>query len=429
MHKKIIFDASVLVTGMTSNKLHKTGLYRFSFEILRELSIKKDLDIYLFDVYLRERELVKYVHENFSNCKRIYIYSAFFRKFIFILGDLIDAIKIKENKHGKSNANKIQKFIFSHIIKLFKKFELKSSIEKRVNQQIRKFSSYFSTYFPIPDFIRRNPNIKKIQTIHDMIPIFHPEYFSSSYNEIILKEVVNNITKADKVVAVSKSTKSDILKYRPDLTPANILVSLEAASDIFYKESNLDAINSIRNKYRIKDKTYFLSLCTLEPRKNLSIIVDAFHHFLQDDQNVEASLVLTGSYGWDLDSLLEKIKDINKNFNDKIILTGYVEDKDLAPLYSGAMAFIYASLYEGFGLPLLEAMKCGTPVISSNNSSLPEVGGDAALYISGNDVYELKSALMNIINHRTNDMLREKVKIRADKFNWHDSAERINNIL
>ena len=140
--------------------------------------------------------------------------------------------------------------------------------------------------------------------------------------------------------------------------------------------------------------------------------------------------MLTGSPGWKSDLLIEEIKELNKRFNNSIILTGFVTDNELAVLYSGAYAFLYPSLYEGFGLPPLEAMQCGAPVITSNSSSLPEVIGDCGIMIDPTSISELTDAITLLYeNKRQRNLMSKKAIRRAACFNFNYTVDIILKIF
>jgi len=426
LKKEIIYDASILVSGETSGNLHKTGLYRVSYEVLKEMQKDSNLEIYLYDIFQRERELIRYVLPQFINCKHIKVYGTFYRILIFPLGNWADDLRRYSNK----NQNSIFKFgagilknLFLLIEKGARKAERKWFANARIAKQLLNFKVYYSTYFPIPDFIRLNQNIKKVYTIHDMIPIIHPEWFSSSFNQQLLKEVVDNITLNDKVIAVSHSTKKDILAYRPDLSPEQITVAYLAASDIFYKVEDKDLINQIREKYSIGNNPYLLSVCTFEPRKNLITVIKAFKAILQEGNPNHLKLVLVGSVGWNTSELFKEINDLNRDYNQTIIITGFIPDEDLAPLYSGAELFIYMSLYEGFGLPVLEAIKCGVSVICSNTSSLAEFSDNICYKTKPLDNISLKMVIENNTKMNTTNSTVEIA------YSWMNTTEKIKAAL
>jgi glycosyltransferase involved in cell wall biosynthesis len=424
--KKIIFDVTVLVSGQVSGDIHKTGLYRFSYEVLAEL-IKLDyFQIFLFDIFHREREVRKYIQPLFYQCERINVYSSWYRLFIFPVGDLTDKLRSYQNSHHSLLFRRFSGFV-KNILLLFEKgprlIERKFFINSRLIKGFNSCRLYFSTYYPIPQHVRENQSIEKVYTVHDIIPILHPTYFSSSFNERILKEVIDSITREDFVISVSESTKRDILNYRKDLSGNQIIVSLLGASEKFYKVTDIHTIEQFKIKYKINCEKYILSVCTIEPRKNIAELIKAFKWLLDNIPGLDLKLVLIGSTGWSSVKLFEDIEEINSTYQSPIVLTGFVPDEDLAALYSGALMFVYPSLYEGFGLPVLEAMQCGLPVISSNVSSLPEVVGDSGLLIDPSDNVALVKAILTLYNNAgLRQAFIEKSLARAKNYSWEKAT-------
>ncbi|MDJ0599314.1 MAG: glycosyltransferase family 1 protein, partial [Crocosphaera sp.] len=168
-------------------------------------------------------------------------------------------------------------------------------------------------------------------------------------------------------------------------------------------------------------KPYFLFVSTLEPRKNILTLVKAYE-YLKHNYKIPHQLILIGKKGWNYQDILEKIE--TSQFKEDIQHLDYVSDELVAIFYSQAEAFIYPSFYEGFGLPVLEAMTLGSPVITSNTSSLPEVAGDAALYIDPTDYYQLAQIMLKVADNSTlrKEMI-EKGKIQANKFSWERTAK------
>jgi glycosyltransferase involved in cell wall biosynthesis len=433
LKKKIIYDASVLVSGSVTGNIYKTGLYRVSYELLKEFIKSNDFDLFLYDIFDRERELVKYVQKEFPQCDRIKVHSLWYRLLIFPLGNTADFLRnIQQSNRSRllSVIAGLLKICFLFIERVAKKTETVFFIKNNFKNSIKGCDVYYSTYFPIPLEIRTNTNIKKVYTVHDMIPIIHPEYFSSPYNQKLVKEVIDNIGLNDFTIAVSESTKRDILKYRQGFFSEHIVVAPLAASSIFYEETNHDKILQIKNKYHISSSDYILSVCTLEPRKNLVLLIKAFKKLIKQDSNFDLKLVLIGSNGWNSSLLIEEIKEINCISNNQIILTGFVPDEDLSGLYSGAHIFVYPSLYEGFGLPVLEAMKCGVPVICSNNSSLPEVVGNSGILVNPESSDELANAILLLNNNLIlRQLLKQRSIERASLFSWNKMADTVRNVF
>jgi glycosyltransferase involved in cell wall biosynthesis len=431
---RVIYDASVLVSGKISGNIHKTGLYRVCYEVLNELKDHNEFQIFLYDVFNRERELKEYVQKNFPGCLRIEVHSLWYQTLFFPLGNFIDLLRLYEQENKKGFLGRFVWLLKNSLIlfeKVARKADRKFFINLNIKKEINKCDLYYSTYFPIPEQIRTNKKLKLVYTIHDIIPVIHPEYFSSGFNQSIVKEVIDNIKLNDFVICVSESTKKDLLKYRHDLKPSRITVALLAASAHFYEVSDIRKIREIREKFKIPlRKSYLLSVCTLEPRKNLSTIIASFKNILEKGNVMDFILVLTGSPGWNSDILMNEINDLNRKFNNSIILTGFVSDEELAVLYSDAFVFIYLSLYEGFGLPPLESMKCGVPVIAANTSSLPEVIGDAGIMIDPLNISELTNTI-NLLssNLKLRNSLAQKSLLRSSDFLWNKTTDTIEKVF
>jgi len=234
-----------------------------------------------------------------------------------------------------------------------------------------------------------------------------------------------SLKNAKKIIAVSENTKKDIIK-KFKTEPEKIVVISEAA-DKRFKVIKENKVNKILKKYNIQDD-YILFVGTLEPRKNLVKLIKSYYRLVIHYNLNKFKLVLVGKKGWyyqDIFNLVKKFK-----LEDKIIFTGYLPDEDIPCLCNGAKCFVYVSLYEGFGLPPLEAMACGCPVIASNNSSLPEVAGKAAILVNPQNINEIAAVLHKVL---TDDLIREKMRQkglqRAQEFTWGKTADQILNLL
>ncbi|WP_375491770.1 FkbM family methyltransferase, partial [uncultured Nostoc sp.] len=274
---------------------------------------------------------------------------------------------------------------------------------------------YHSTYYLLPKNIYFST---RIVTVYDLIPILFPEYFNHD-SEHIVKTTIDQIDKNDFVCCISESTKQDICKYQPNLDKTQVLVTyLAADKEKFYPCNNHELIIKTKQKYKIPDQPYLLTLSTLEPRKNIAHVIRCFLTLIKEHHIDDLNLVLIGTKGWQYEEIFAEI-DRAKELENRIIITGYLPDEDLAPLYSGALAFIYVSLYEGFGLPPLEAMQCGTPVITSNTSSLPEVVEDAGIMLDPHDKIGLYNAILKLYSEpEYRENLSKKSVQQAQKFSW-----------
>ena len=216
----------------------------------------------------------------------------------------------------------------------------------------------------------------------------------------------------------SNSTKNDIIKFYPRYEDKIKVIYLGVESHFFPRSSQ--EVEKVLNKYNFNFK-YFLFLGTVEPRKNIVRVVDAFIR-LKQEENIEHKLVIIGRKGWLYKEILEKIS--KTPFSHDIVFSDFMSDNDLPFLYSGAEIFLYPSLYEGFGLPVLEAMSCGSPVITSNLSSLPEVAGDAAILVDPMNVEEIVQAMEKLLRDRElRKELKRKSLERAKFFSWDMAAK------
>ena len=258
---------------------------------------------------------------------------------------------------------------------------------------------------------------KYIFTVCDITPILHPETHRTT--GVLTHKYIfpKTIKSADKIISISHHTKQDLIKYFK-ITEDKIKV-IHLAANENYKPLNEKEIINIKQKYNL-NYSFILYVGTLEPRKNIPTLLKALYKLKK--QGIKHKLVITGKKGWKYKSIFETIDKLN--LQKDVIFTGYVPDEDLPALYNAADLFVYPSLYEGFGLPPLEAMACGTPVITSNTSSLPEVVGDAGIMVNPYDVDELANKIYEVL---TNDGLREELSKkgleRAKLFSWKKCAE------
>ncbi|MCM8785119.1 MAG: glycosyltransferase family 4 protein [Candidatus Omnitrophica bacterium] len=261
---------------------------------------------------------------------------------------------------------------------------------------------------------------KQIVTVHDLIPLIYP-YLTEPLS---FQEFKFNITKvikrADKIITVSYSTKKDIIKFF-NISPEMIEVIHLAADEIYRPIEDEKVIDYIKKRYGVDDR-YILYVGTIEPRKNIPRLIDAF--VIVKEKFPEYKLVLCGKIGWKSDFFYRKIREVPEKIKKDIILTGYVPLSDLPYLYNRCEVFVYPSLYEGFGLPVLEAMRCGVPVITSNVSSLPEVVGDAGILINPENKEEIVEAILSVLNSEDlKKTLSRKGLERAKLFSWEKTAK------
>ena len=254
------------------------------------------------------------------------------------------------------------------------------------------------------------------QTVHDTIPLLFPVSYHKQFEKIMA-----SARRADLLIVISEATKRDLLTLE-GFRAENIEVIPLAAAPIF-QPSPPEKIRAIRHKTGIPDDLpYFLSVSTLEPRKNFPFLLKAFKKLISTPGAPPCRLVLTGAIGWG--DIWQEITPLLEELKDHVHYTGFVSDEELAALYTGAEAFLFPSLYEGFGLPILEAMACGTTIICSNTSSLPEVAGDTGVLLSPHEeslwVDAMNQALLRTEEEKRRDS--SAAKSRANLFSWEKTA-------
>lgn len=261
---------------------------------------------------------------------------------------------------------------------------------------------------------------KRVVTVYDLTFLLFPDYHPHTRVMIFKNFFLQTVRLADRIIAISENTRRDLIGLL-NVPEEKIVVTPLAAGEIFKPILAQDAVR-ILSRYGVTYRDYFLYVGTIEPRKNLVRLLNAFEIFCSSHSSPTV-LALVGRPGW-LNQDLYKAWE-NSAWKQNIRLLGYVPEADLPALYSGAIAMVYPSLYEGFGLPPLEAMACGTPVLTSNNSSLPEVTGDAAILVNPLDVEEIAGALMRIAHDSSlQEELRQKGLKRAKLFSWEETARK-----
>lgn len=320
---------------------------------------------------------------------------------------------IQTGTFPRKQASQVARSVVSGAHKTLSKFHGEGNV-KRIAGDI-----FHSPFFPLPKGIRAK---FRFITVYDLIPILHPEFFEFQKNHL-LHRVVQSIDRDTWVFCISEATKNDLLGYSSNIDPQKVAVIPLGASDLFYNCLDAAEMQTVRRKYGIPEQPYFLSLSTLEPRKNIESSVRAFVKMVRQEQINDVNLVLVGTTGWDYGRIFDEISGCNE-LRDRIIVTGYVDDHDLAAIYSGAIAFVYPSFYEGFGLPPLEAMQCGVPVITSNTSSLPEVVGNAGLMVNPTDNDTLCQAMLSLYkdSEQRNKLAALSLQ-RAALFSWDACAD------
>lgn len=302
---------------------------------------------------------------------------------------------------------------------------LKSSTNSLVDRDTMEWADiYQSSYLAFPDMGEVSKKPVKFAFIHDLIALKFPEWFDD-HSTTELKRILASIDGDTWVIANSTHTKKDFLDYTHHPTE-KVKVSLLAADrKLFTKCDDITKVQAIRNHLSLKeDQPYLLSLCTLEPRKNLDKVIEAWSLAVEEYGHRNLALVLAGAKGWRTEGMEQMLSKV-RNKRHLILLPGFIPDDQLAALYSGAKAFIYLSKYEGFGLPPLEAMQCGTPVITSNSSSIPEVVGDAAIMVDCNAPRRVALHIDRLCSEPEYAETLSRMGLeRSAQFSWDKCADR-----
>lgn len=292
-----------------------------------------------------------------------------------------------------------------------------SLFDRRV---LEKMDIYHSALEAIPDEIKRYTNVKRVFTSHDLMPFTRPDLAPASFKEV-LQPAYQSIDGHTKVICVSEFTKSELLNFRKDLKESQVeVVYLGADREIFSPNQSKELFEGICKKYGFSFEKYFLCLNRNQKYKNTEHIIEAYINLINQYSLTDIGLVLIGTF----DSLESKNLTFNKykNYNN-IHFIEFVPDGELSVFYSNAICFVYMSLYEGFGLPILEAMQCGAPVISSNCASLPEVVGSAGICIDPFDK-DLLSSQMELVlaNIDLQKQLASNSIDRSRFFSWEKNV-------
>lgn len=265
---------------------------------------------------------------------------------------------------------------------------------------------------------------KKVVTVHDLAFVRYPETVAFRTRKVLSMRLGKTLKKADHIFVASEFTGRELSEFYG--VPSEKMTVVYAGVDrSLFKPREYDECKHVLEKRGLKDRGYFFYLGTIEPRKNIERMIIAYSHTVKgmESEGKECPpLLLGGKLGWYYDEILERIK--SEGIEDKIILAGYLNDEEKAMLYARARAFIFPSLYEGFGIPVLESMASKTPVLTSNVSSLPEVSGDAAVLCDPLDIAQIADGFYRLA---TDDGLCQRLSKegyeRSRLFSWDKTAQ------
>lgn len=418
----VLLDMQVLGIGM-QNPNARRGIYRYAKDLTISMSRRYEINLSLCSSerwqcvgscrdYLKEHPSLKETPfiQDISNFDNIII--RYFKAFDY-------AAKFKSRGLKKILLKALLREPLRSALKIRHKF-VGNILSSR---DLADFEIYFSLDFPaIPDVIRGTPWIKNFTVVHDIIPLITPQYVTES-RSLVFSEKLRRLKREDWIFTVSKWSKNDLCNYAANIDPDRVIVNPLAAANHFYPCNEKEKDLLVRMKYGIpQEGKYLLSLGALEKRKNLPVIFEVFEKLVFQEKIQDLSLVLVGHANPDYVKALKGLPSY-QSIQKHVFFTGHVPDEDLSPLYSNATAFIFPSHYEGFGLPPLEAMQCGVPVVSSNSSSLPEVVGDAGVLVAPHDSDGMAEAVLKILRDRSyREILSKKSIERARQFSWDAHA-------
>jgi glycosyltransferase involved in cell wall biosynthesis len=258
---------------------------------------------------------------------------------------------------------------------------------------------------------------RTLVTVHDLSYVRVPECFPDVLKNYLNRAVPRALRRADLVLADAASTERDLQDVY-GLPPDRIKVLYSGVDERFCEQVPEADRARVRQKYGLRDP-YLLSVSTIQPRKNYVRLIEAFAQVVSNGANLK--LVISGGKGWMYDDVYATVERLG--LGERVVFTGFTPDEDLPALYAMATLFVYPSLYEGFGLPVAEAMACGVPVVSSNASSLPEVAGDAALYFDPRDVDAMARSVRGALaDESLRRDLRERGLQQVRQFSWERAA-------
>lgn len=264
-----------------------------------------------------------------------------------------------------------------------------------------------------------NSRHASVVTIHDLVAFLFPDTIPRKYALYMRWLIRRVVHRADHIISVSRNTKDDLVQVL-GVTPEKITVVYEAPTSRFQRVEDQNALEAVRRRYGI-DGPFFYHLGNIEPRKNLVRLIKAFLK-VRSRRPGEVKLVISGQKGWLTNKIFRALGPMD--YGQDIIFTGYLPTSDLPLLMNASLAFVFPSLYEGFGLPVLEAMCCGTPVVTSNISSLPEIVGGAAVLVDPYDERAIANGMERVLEDaELRAELRAKGIERARQFSWQRAAQ------
>ena len=417
---KLLFDCKIFIEAFATNS-NRSGVYFVAWNVFQIMQKNKNLQIslaYPSDV-------------KFKDLRKLKSHS-FFSQFDFVCTGLGFAeAAMRSIDWHKENRNYTK--MFYHYLRLAK-LKIKEKIYYK-EENFKNVHIYLSPFYAIPHKILKQKHMRKIYILYDTIPILPQKFFKDYYGiDWTYGMLIKTLNKDIYSFCISQSCKDDFLKYCGDKLDANkMFVTHIATNQNYVPNYNKQELIQVLKKYKVEynpNNYYLFSLCTLEPRKNLPFTIACFLKFIRKHDIQNLYFYLGGSAWKSFESIMAKTLEEVGEYKHKIKLLGYIDDCDTNIFYSNSLFFTYLSQYEGFGMPPLEAMQAGTPVITSNNSSLPEVVGDAAISVTYNDELAVIKAFEDFyFNEELRKEYIERGLERAKMFSWEKTVSRMVSII
>lgn len=433
--RKLLVFMEVSVLGAAqSNHLSRTGIYFYINNLVTSISARNDIDLV---PWCGDPSLLR---DTLNACESLNLNTTLVRsqRLVYFLSSISFRLS-----HNRLTSVPVLKRALLSLSAIFHKASSKCH-QLSFYSQVRKIIASKSTLYgpasspaksilhftyrcydwpTVPRDLRLS--FQRFVTSYDLIPHLFPTLCALG-EPARFNEFLQGIRSSDHILAISESTKADLAAALPKLIKSNIHVTPLAASNSYTSFTSADLSCHHASSVSlplILPSRYILSVATLEPRKNILSLLDAFAKVFFSVSQPDLSLVLVGGKGWVQADLTLHAESLGISSN--VVFTGYLPDECLPLVYKQALFFVYPSLYEGFGLPVLEAMQCGLPVITSNNSSLAEIATNAALLVDASSVDEIADAIQIFISDRKiRDRYRKASIARASAFSWVSTAEK-----
>jgi glycosyltransferase involved in cell wall biosynthesis len=421
----LLFDGTRIVEDLESN--NHNGIFFVSFNLLKTFLARENYNITLYlarRFYSKSRYIAKKIIPEQT-------------KIITILEKSEFEKNIKKHRYNLQITSNLFKKILFYLKILKNKLRLVQYKYFNDNMKaLKKIDAFFSPVYNIPAEIRKHPHIKRFLLIHDIIPLLNLECYNKDQfgHDYFLYDIFEKLDN-DYYFFVSESSKRDFMIFtKNQIDEKKLLVTYIATANNFYPQYDSEKISLVLKKYGVDftiNNKYIFSFCSLEPRKNILFTIGCFIKFIEKNKINDFYFFLGGGTWSNFEPEYNKnIKFINDSYKDKVVRLGYIEDADVNILYSNALFFAYISKYEGFGMPPLEAMQAGTPVITSNNSSLPEVVGNSAIMIDCENEQQCIKAFEDLYyNNDLRNIYIKKGIERAKLFTWEKTVNKMSNVI